>query len=114
MKLFTFYCILTIIGFNISAQLEQENSIINLINEDELYLSKFVLSFLLQSIIIIVIYDFHLVEYMRIMYFVFVLILIATVIPFFFYNFINIFILTDNVVEINILDLLIELKNITL
>jgi hypothetical protein len=90
------------IGINITEQLE--NSIINLLNEDEVYLYKFVLSFILQTIIIILAYDFNILEYMRIMYFMMIIIIILTVFPPVFYHFI----------EINIVNLSIELQNITL
>jgi|LakMenE18May11ns_1017448.scaffolds.fasta_scaffold9954806_4 hypothetical protein len=102
MNLITFYIILMMIGINITEQLE--NSIINLLNEDEVYLYKFVLSFILQTIIIILAYDFNILEYMRIMYFMMIIIIILTVFPPVFYHFI----------EINIVNLSIELQNITL
>jgi hypothetical protein len=102
MNLITFYIILMMIGINITEQLE--NSIINLLNEDEVYLYKFVLSFILQTIIIILAYDFNIFEYMRIMYFMMIIIIILSVFPPVFYHFI----------EIDIVNLSIELKNITL
>ena len=102
MNLITFYIILMMIGINITEQLE--NSIINLLNEDEVYLYKFVVSFILQTIIIILAYDFNILEYMRIMYFMMIIIIILTVFPPVFYHFI----------EINIVNLSIELQNITL
>ena len=101
MNLITFYIILMMIGINITEQLE--NSIINLLNEDEVYLYKFVLSFILQTIIIILAYDFNILEYMRIMYFMMIIIIILTVFPPVFYHFID-----------KEIDMSIELQNITL
>ncbi len=66
MNIITFYYFMYICGNIVSSQ--NGSGFINLLNTDEVEFSKFMYSLILQCAIIVIFYDFNLVQYGRILY----------------------------------------------
>ena len=74
MQLITLYYGMITYGYIFaSLSSDVENRLVNLINEDELYFTKMMITIAIQSIIIIFAYDLHMAEFLRISYLAIVL-----------------------------------------